>query len=113
MKPPVILDNRGDLLVFENSGEALAYAEAVDVEDGEYEAFDSEGRMLTLGTTPGGRYGRKRVVILDAEEQPLHQEELRVKLLSFLRRAGTPPDPSASLDALISALQAWRHNPRK
>jgi hypothetical protein len=91
MKPPVILDNRAD----------------------EYEAFDSEGRRLTLGTAPGGRYGNKRVIITQVDEAPRHQTELRTRLASFRRRAGIPADPNATLDALVNAFATWCHQQRQ
>jgi hypothetical protein len=106
MKPPIILDNRGDLSVFQDPEEALAYAEVVDVEAGEYKAFDAEGRLLTLGTGPGGRYGNKKVIIVGVEERPDHQQELRNTLVDFMRRAGASPDPNAPLPALIRAVAA-------
>lgn len=112
MKPPLILDNKGDLLAFRDVDDALAYAEVVDVEAGEYEAFDSEGRLLTLGTGPGGRFGQKRVIITQVEEPPRHQAELRSRLAHFTRRAGIPADPNAALDALVDAFATWCYQRR-
>ncbi len=114
MKPPIILDNRGDIRVFPDLEKALGYTEVVDVEDGEYKAYDSEGRLLTLGTRPRrGFFGGREVVIDSVEAQPLHQQELRATLIELMRRIGASVDPNASLDTLVNALVALRTERRK
>lgn len=107
MKLPIILDCHGDLKAFSTAEEALNHTEVIDVESGEYNAFDSEGRVLTLGTCPGGRYGNKRVTFTSVEDPPRHEQELRTRLLDFMQRVGISTDPSAGLEALVSSLVAW------
>jgi hypothetical protein len=107
MKPPLILDNKGDMLIFRTTDAALAYAEVVDVEAGEYQAFDSEGRMLTLGTGKSGRFGKKRVIVTVVEEPPRHQAELKARLLRFMLRAGIPVDASGDLDVIVDSFARW------
>ena len=53
MKTPLIIDNRGDLLVFRSKIDAESYLEAVDVQNGEYRGFDAEGRPLLFETEGG------------------------------------------------------------
>ena len=110
MRPPIILDCQGDLKAFSTPEEALNHTEVIDVESGEYLAFDSEGRPLTLGTGPGGRYGNRRVTFTSVEEPPRHQQELRARLLNFMHRAGIAVDPQAELGVLVSSLVAGSHH---
>jgi hypothetical protein len=81
MKPPIILDNRGDLLIFGSANDAVAYVEPIDVENKEYVAYDSEGCLLSLSVR--GRW-IKRIIIEPQETDPAHGEELRGKLEKFL-----------------------------
>jgi hypothetical protein len=111
MKPPIILDNRGDLRFFRAAHDAEAYAEPIDVRNGEYVGYDSQGRILSLTVVseqvPGllGRFGghSERVVIGSEEATPQHAEELSGALRGFLRRAGVNREwlNSASLDELV------------
>ncbi len=112
MRPPIILDCQGDLKAFSTPEQALNHTEVIDVESGEYQAFDSEGRLLTLGTGPGGRYGNKRVIFTSVEDPPRHEQELRARLLDFMQRARVSVDPNASLDFLVSSLAAWSRSVR-
>jgi hypothetical protein len=107
MKPPVIvlcLDEGGTPLFFRSSRDAESYLEPVDVNAGEYLAYDSEGRQLvikafeTKGFWSTGGY----VVIEEAEEEPQHVAELREALLTFLRRHAPPSEwTNAALEDLI------------
>ena len=48
MKPPIIIDEHGDVEVYNSVEEAAMNLEAIDVENNEYIAYDSEGRLLRL-----------------------------------------------------------------
>ena len=89
IKPPVIVDETGDIDVFESVEAAEIYLEPIDVENDRFVAFDSVGRLLRLlPTTP-------RVTIESAEEFPNHAGRLRELLIQFLKDCGsTDPDVS-------------------
>lgn len=74
--------------------------ECIDVLNGEYVAFDAQGRLLELNCpdmsgTPS---------IRPAGDEPSHAEELRQRILLALKgRPMPPPDPDkASLDELVA-----------
>lgn len=89
IKPPIIVDERGDTDVFESIEFAERYLEPIDVEDNRLVAFDSEGRLLRLMSTP------RTVTIEAAEEVPNHGEVVRELLIKFLRNCGSN-DPNLS-----------------
>jgi hypothetical protein len=106
MKAPLVINNRGDVLIFESSEVAIRYLEATDVLNGEYVGYDSEGRLLCIGVVDANR-----VTVSDSEEVPTHSEELIAILRNLLDYSGAPKDWvfSASLGELvISALKYKR-----
>lgn len=44
--PPIIANQKGDVLIFERLEEAESYVEAIDVLNDEYSIFDSRGLLL-------------------------------------------------------------------
>lgn len=103
--PPVALvDRSGDVAVFTRLEDLLGWVEAVDVEDGEYTAYDSEGRLITLRPYSGTALARV------AEHRPQHAEDLRRALSSYLAAMGEPEGwlLQASLTDLIARAQARR-----
>ncbi|HEY0001651.1 MAG TPA: hypothetical protein VGB74_14430, partial [Actinoplanes sp.] len=46
LTPPVIVDEHGDIQLYANVEAAAADVEAIDVRNGEYEFFDSAGRVI-------------------------------------------------------------------
>ncbi len=106
---PIILDNRGDISGHPTMADALACTEPVDVDAGEFEVFDSEGRAILLGTAPGGRFGNRRTVVTNVEEPPRHADELRERLLEFLRRCGVEAGPPGEeLRSVVARFMAWQ-----
>lgn len=104
MKPPYFLnesprpDLRGDLNLFESKDALLRYVEPVDVENGEYFAFDADGRLLSLSVDGG------KVLLSDAETEPHHAEVLARLLRENLASLAGPDDsPAASRSWLIDA----------
>jgi hypothetical protein len=47
ISPPVYIDGKGEL-IFSSPPAAERYLEAIDVRNGEYEAYDREGRRLAV-----------------------------------------------------------------
>jgi len=84
IQPPIILNENarmdvgGDVNVFFSVEDAESYVEAIDVENDEYFAFDSQGRLLQFEVS--GDFVRLR----PAENDPSHQDVLRKLLVSLL-----------------------------
>jgi hypothetical protein len=78
MKPPIIIYDNGDLLIFESIDKAESYLEPIDIDI--YTGYDCEGHLLSL-TEQGDR-----VTIRLAETEPNHFNELRHVLIEFLSR---------------------------
>jgi hypothetical protein len=105
MTPPIIIDARGDLLFFKTAERAEGYVEEVDVENDEYRAvFDSEGHRYKLTVRPselrlaGPVSVNVRRVVIEPDDHPDAQEELRRLLVDYLGRA---TDETPTLAELI------------
>ena len=104
MKPPLILnesrkiDHAGDVGFYRSNVEVLAQIEAIDVENQEYYAFDSEGRLLAL------TLGENEIVLIEeVEAEPTHQQILRTILIEHFAHMGVPEERcrTASLGELV------------
>lgn len=93
MKPPILLVDGLDLMVFEAAQAAEAFVEPPDVADGA--AYDAEGRLLGFETD-----GR-RTFLAERESEPMHGDELRSALLRSFEAAGIPCG-GLSLPELVS-----------
>lgn len=99
MKPPIIADNKGDVLVFRSPREAELYIEPVDAQNQEYVAYDSEGRLLRLLAIK-----RNKVALELMENEPSHASQLRKLLQKHLVTLGVPFEwaDEASLTDLVA-----------
>lgn len=100
MKAPVVIDENGDVSVFETVEFAQRALEPTDVINNEYVGYDSEGRLLRLEVPEGGSL----VSIREAEHVPQHVDDLRRALGNFLFRAGDhdPLLKEASVQQLLA-----------
>lgn len=99
MKPPLIVSEHGDVMVFETAEHLEQKLEPPDVLNDEYVAYDSEGRRLSL------QVADHRVRVSATEAEPSHADELREVLANFLTRTGHGEGRSAlSLSGLVDAL---------
>ncbi len=105
--PPIIVDESGDVDVFESVQYAESYLEAIDVEKRRFVAYDKEGRLLELLPTS------TRITIRSAEEQPNHADDLKNLLLKFLSRVGVSSDwlAEASLEELVNKSLEFKIDP--
>ena|SRR6185312_5700241 len=93
-KPPIVLFEDLDLMVFPSIEKAEQFLEPIDVEQGDCLGYDSEGRLLQFGVIrPRSLWARmspsgERTVLLKAESVPTHQDDLRDKLIAHLRHVG-------------------------
>lgn len=98
IKPPVVIvDRRGnDISIHASIEDAQLHLEAIDVKNSEYRAYDSEGCLLALDVVIDKtsvlfgffQTSVERVRIRQAEDEPLHADELRTALLRFLEALG-------------------------
>ena len=114
MRPPIIVHARGDVSIYESVDEAQRDVEAVDVRNGEYEFYDSEGRVLRGVVVPRATWGlgkylppNEDVKLEPVSEPGAATEVLRSVLAGYLARVGAAPiNPAASqsLDDLVATL---------
>ncbi len=95
MKPPVIINENGDVSIYRSPEEAALGLEPIDVRHGEYVAYDSEGRILQLDVVTKEKsalFRKARVIefveIVVGTESIVRPDELRDVLISFFRIAG-------------------------
>lgn len=97
MKPPIILDEHGDVSFYPNAESAALAMEPIDVRNNEYIAYDSAGYILklvpgTANVTIAGHLSTKPEINMLVES-----------LRSFWQRASGKPVPSnaSTLDQLL------------
>lgn len=108
IRPPIIVDARGDLLVFSSVGAAERELAVADVREGHYPvAYDADGRRLRIEVKVRERkiLGvwteiKESVVVIPCEHIATHEQTLRELLLRFIRpkpdAAATDPGPPAA-----------------
>lgn len=100
MKLPIIVNERGDVSIYRSAEQVERALEAVDVRNGEYVAYDAEGKPLILSVVPGQEKGFlglgskmvERVAVIDNPAAEADQSELAAMLIEFLGRVGICPD---------------------
>lgn len=99
MKPPIIVNDHGDVSIFQSIEDAERYLESPDVLENRYAAYDSEGRLLTL-KAPKPETSKflgiqlisvDKVAISSDESQPQHSEVLKDVLRKLLKHFHVPP----------------------
>ena len=115
MKLPIIVDDHGDISLFQSAEDACAYLEPVDVKNNEYVAYDAAGMVLELRV--GAREGRalfglinvsrEYVFIKPSEPHRNHREQLERALRCFLVKLDVPQRElqHVSLEGLLSRVQ--------
>jgi hypothetical protein len=114
LKPPIIVSEPGEVLIFRSTSEVEEYIEWPDVYESRYIAYDSEGRLLKL-LSPQGKKPTKFMGITSynvdepiriepAEVEPGHAHELRELLREHLIHLGEPYESvlDLSLDELLA-----------
>lgn len=92
MRPPIVLSESGDIEIFKDIDALLRYVEPIDVANGEYVAYDSEGRCIHLASE---KIVKRRLfgllrdefftpVTARADDEAPHSKELRSLLLDAL-----------------------------
>lgn len=102
---PLLVFEGGDLSTFDTIQHACGYLETIDVRNGEFDSFDSDGYRLELLTSGYAVVGAKRL-----EELEPVPEELGARLRSYLSAVGDPAGSTQTtleLPALIRAAARW------
>lgn len=102
MEPPIILNENGDLSIFDSVRAAEEYVEPIDVRNNEYVAFDRNGRRLELRVVTR-RGWPEQVEILEQQDVDSGADELREALYRWLSGLGLEEDKfeGLSLEELI------------
>jgi hypothetical protein len=110
-----VLAAGGDLRIFSTIAEAERYMEPVDVTNGEYVCYDSEGRLLAVRVDPRERVSRTvvsnryGVTVSAGQDEPRHANELRSALLAFLakvRHEEARSNEHRSIEELLARVSA-------
>jgi hypothetical protein len=83
LKPPIIVDNYGDMMVFESLTKAESYLEPIDIRNGEYIVFDSGGHILKQSVIKDFK-GRERVALTLEQDYKWEGDKLKTVLIRFL-----------------------------
>jgi hypothetical protein len=80
---PLIIDCSSDLYVADSVASTESEMEPIDVRNGEYNVYDADGRFLRPDVVLERR--REKTVVKDSEPEDLRPEELRQKIIHYLR----------------------------
>ena len=108
MKYPLILSAEDGAEVFQNQDELIRSVEPIDVDNGEYVVYDSEGRLLSLYTKkPTGPLGfLQNVEIVLEDSEVVNPDQLRSLLIRNLEQLGLgqATDRDLNLEQLVQRL---------
>ena len=107
--PPIFVIDGLDVGVFKSIEEAVLQLEPLDVDRGEYSAYDAQGRLLKL-VVDGAR-----VTAQLAESEASHARELSALLREFLEAMGelNETDPECDLRYLVDASRRFIYSSPK
>ena len=93
MKPPIIVIEHGDVMIFESVAKAQIGLEPIDVRNGEYVAYGSDGRSLCLTVARVEKpsffdkaKSIETIEISEAEGGLNHASDLRKALIDFFKK---------------------------
>lgn len=97
MRPPIVIDENGDISFFSSVEAAARKIEPIDVRNNEYVGYDSKGFILRLVPT------EPVVSIVGYASEFPQPEQLTALLRSFVKRVTGQPVPSevTSLEQLL------------
>lgn len=103
--PPIVVQNRGEVVLFDSIGEAQLWMEAIDVRNHEYEVFDSTGLRLDPSVVTG-RIETVQISIHEPHSRDV--DRLQRILFDFVVREGRMSPERASkmrVDDLLALIQ--------
>lgn len=107
MQPPILVFEGWDLHLYDSVSDAELDLEAIDVEEGIYEAYDSQGRKLQVESEG------QTVRIVEPGTGQTGVPDLRDLLIEFLTIEGKNPNPEERLESLIELCSPYRFKPPK
>jgi hypothetical protein len=109
IEPPIVVAEGNDVSVYRSLADVSRSLEAVDVDDGVYEAWDAPGHRLLLSTDPPfGRATMRSVHVSLAVDAPDSSSGLPPLLVALLRSAGIPADAKEDVAALVDRVVIWQ-----
>ena len=115
IRPPIIIDSQGSLLVFNSFTQAIKELSPADVRAGRYPvAYDADGRLLRIEVRVRERKilgiwkeVREEVQIIAYEHIPTHEMALRELLLRFIQPPqGVAQEFASPADGLLRVIPA-------
>ena len=112
IKAPLVIDASGELLLFRDVSSMENYLEPIDVHNGEYLVYDSEGRKVLLTTaveSSSSLFGlikgsSEHVRVSAVEDPPSYSQVLSAKIRRTLENLSVDAPAAASLSELIALL---------
>ena len=106
MKLPLVIDNRGDVLVFRNKEDAEVSLEPIDVIHEEYVGTDAAGHPLRFAATM-----YPPVVRIACDDDRVDETALRDMLERFLKACRVSEEfySGTSIDCLVAMASAYPH----
>jgi hypothetical protein len=104
---PIFIADGDDITVFASIEDAEKYVEAGDVHDGIYEAWDAQGRVLSLEADTITRFNAPPVRIQLIEPLQNEADDLRHRLAAALDRHTDTDIDRDSLDEVVHAYVEW------
>lgn len=105
MESPIIVDNKGDVSIFDSVEKAERYLEPIDIRNDEYVVYDRSGRLLKCAIVK--HLLAERVKLEPASESVVDVPRLRRVLVDCLARVGTrleKPLEQRSLEELLAEM---------
>lgn len=113
MKYPIIVNENGDLSVFQTREAVCDYLEPLDVKNGEYEAYDSSGYLLKLSVDCishkllGLIEVSTEVVVFEGVEGIFKPTELKNIVERYLIKVGELEKEDLQLNQLVEKLYEY------
>ena len=115
-KPPIIVNEKGDVELYETIPDAEVALEPIDVENDEFTIFDSDGLVIV----PRVAADRIHVELRDSSPQEFEPDQLQATLRRFLSQldeelTGASEDEiwRSRLPALIEMIRSVQARPRR
>jgi hypothetical protein len=111
IRPPIVVDEHGDINVYLDIDVLLCKLEPIDVENQEYEFFDSTGLVLRAAVVGS------RIMVTASAPAQRDPEVLAARLRDYIARVGPArvglamPVDEASLQDLVNAVLAFHRRP--
>jgi hypothetical protein len=109
MEPPIIANNKGDVLIFDSVEKAERYLEPIDIRNDEDVIYDREGRLLRGAIV--GHFLGEHVRLEPASEAGSAVRPLHDVLVDFLAQVGAriqKPLDRCSLQELLTEMDRFK-----